>query len=65
MGYWLGTLIFFIIQVIVTVCINVFDKKPSHGLSHTLAITAVVQCWFLWSIVYMAQMHPLIQPGNK
>jgi hypothetical protein len=31
MGYWLGTLIFFIIQVIVTVCINVFDKKPSHG----------------------------------
>lgn len=65
MGFWLGTLFFFLIQVAVTLGINFFSKKPSNGLSHLLAITSIIQCWFVWTIVYIAQMHPLIQPGNK
>lgn len=31
MGYWLGTLCFFAIQVIVTLCINAFSKRSSKG----------------------------------
>lgn len=64
MGYWLGTLLFAIIQGIVSIGINVFSKKQSNGLSQVLAITSIVQCWIMWSVVYMAQMHPLIQPGG-
>ena len=78
MGYWLGTLCFAAVQLLVIVCINTFEKKSRHGcetalqgsvceyhlcaarhsyrscalprprrLAHTLAITAVVQCWML------------------
>jgi hypothetical protein len=31
MGYWLGTLLFIIIQGIVSIGINVFSKKQSNG----------------------------------
>jgi hypothetical protein len=31
MGYWLGTLLFAIIQGIVSIGINVFSKKQSNG----------------------------------
>ena len=31
MSFWLGTLCFFAVQVIVTVCINAFSKRSSKG----------------------------------
>lgn len=31
MAYWVGTLIFVAIQVIATICINIFEKKSRHG----------------------------------
>lgn len=36
MGFWLGTLIFFLIQVVVTISINLFDKRPNKGCVHLL-----------------------------
>jgi V-type H+-transporting ATPase subunit e len=27
-----------------------------------LSITAVTCMWMMWAIIYMAQMHPLVQP---
>lgn len=65
MGFWFGTFIFFLIQVVVTVSINKWAKRPNKGLPHLLGITAVAQCWLVWAIMYMAQMHPLVQPGNR
>ena len=31
MSYWLGTLCFFVVQVIVTLGINIFSKRSSKG----------------------------------
>lgn len=31
MGYWVGTLIFVAIQVVVTICINTFEQRSRHG----------------------------------
>jgi hypothetical protein len=31
MGFWLGTLCFFLVQVVVTISINTFSKKSSKG----------------------------------
>jgi hypothetical protein len=35
---------------------------PHSGLN---TITDLLLLLYRWSIVYMAHMHPLIQPGNK
>jgi V-type H+-transporting ATPase subunit e len=65
MGFWLGTLIFFLIQVVVTGSINLFSKSPNKGLTHVMGCTAVFQCWLMWGIVYLAQLNPLIFPNYK
>jgi hypothetical protein len=31
MGYWIGTLVFLAIQVVVTLSINAFSKRSSKG----------------------------------
>ncbi|GBF97492.1 hypothetical protein Rsub_10415 [Raphidocelis subcapitata] len=64
MSYWIGTLCFVAVQIIVTLCINLFSKRSSKGLPHILAITSVVQCWFMWTIVYLAHKNPLVQPAG-
>ena len=67
MGFWLGTLLFFLIEVVVALSINLFSRNPKNGngLNHLLAGTAIVQAWSLWAIFWVAQLHPLIQPGKE
>jgi V-type H+-transporting ATPase subunit e len=65
MGFWLGTLVFFLIQVVVTGAVNFYGKPGNKGLPHIMAFTAVFQCWLMWAIVYIAQMHPLVNPEYK
>lgn len=65
MGFWLGTLAFFLIQVVATGCVNWFGPRGNKGLLHIMACTAVFQCWLMWGIVYLAQLNPLIMPEYK
>lgn len=65
MGFWLGTLVFFLIQIVVTGAVNWFAKPGNKGLTHIMAFTAVFQCWLMWAIVYMAQVNPLILPEYR
>ncbi len=65
MGFWLGTLVFFLIQVVITLGINWFGTPGNKGLPHIMAFTAVFQCWLMWGIVFLAQLNPLIMPEYK
>ena len=33
-----------------------------EALVHVLVLTAVVCMWLAWAIVYLAQVHPLVNP---
>ncbi|KAL6197697.1 hypothetical protein ACLB2K_033303 [Fragaria x ananassa] len=49
-----------IASLMVRICCS---RGASANLLHlTLVITAVVCCWIMWAIVYIAQMKPLIVP---
>ncbi|KAG2424535.1 hypothetical protein HXX76_014416 [Chlamydomonas incerta] len=65
MGFWLGTLVFFLIQIVATATINFVGKPGNKGLTHIMAFTTVFQLWFIWAIIYMAQMNPLVNPEYK
>ncbi|CAO2833280.1 unnamed protein product [Amaranthus hypochondriacus] len=64
MGFFVTTLIFLVIGIIASLCTRIcFNRGPSTNLFHqTLVITAIVCCWMMWAIVYLAQMKPLINP---
>lgn len=65
MGFWLGTLVFFIIQIVSTAGVNYFGKPGNKGLTHIMCFTTVFQLWFIWAIIYLAQMNPLVNPEFK
>jgi len=29
---------------------------------HAMYGTSVLCCWFMWAVIYIAQMHPLVRP---
>ncbi|KAL0037291.1 hypothetical protein WJX79_011090 [Trebouxia sp. C0005] len=60
-GLLAGSAFFIALEILFWFGIQFFCKG-GKGLTHTLYATAVVCCWMLWAIVYMAQMHPLITP---
>jgi len=62
MSFWLGTIIFALVQIIVSACIHVFSSKASKGLNHVMGLTAGFQLWMMWGIIYLAQLNPLIVP---
>ncbi|EFJ05418.1 hypothetical protein SELMODRAFT_103411 [Selaginella moellendorffii] len=64
MGFMVTTILFFGAALLGCLGFTFFyNKGPSMNLLHvTLVITAVVSCWMLWAIVYIAQMNPLINP---
>ncbi|KMT12842.1 hypothetical protein BVRB_4g089340 [Beta vulgaris subsp. vulgaris] len=64
MGFMVTTLIFAVIGVISSLFTRIcFNRGPSTNLFHlTLVNTAIVCCWMMWAIVYLAQMKPLINP---
>ncbi|KAG2609123.1 V-type proton ATPase subunit e1-like [Panicum virgatum] len=64
MGFWVSTVIFLLAGVVAylftLLCCN---RGPSTNLFHlTLVTTAVICCWMMYAIVYLAQMKPLINP---
>ncbi|KAJ7556491.1 hypothetical protein O6H91_05G085800 [Diphasiastrum complanatum] len=67
MGFFVTTLLFFAVGFVASVALPfLYNKGPSENLLHvTLVITAVVCCWLLWAIVYLAQLKPLINPILK
>ncbi|BFG27374.1 V-type proton ATPase subunit e1-like [Prunus yedoensis var. nudiflora] len=64
MGFVVTTLIFAMVGVIASLMVRICcGRGASANLLHlTLVITAVVCCWMMWAIVYVAQMKPLIVP---
>ncbi|XP_060975039.1 V-type proton ATPase subunit e1 [Cannabis sativa] len=64
MGFLITTLIFAVVGVIASLLVRICcNRTPSTNLLHlTLVVTAVVCCWMMWAIVYLAQMKPLIVP---
>ncbi|KAF4368486.1 hypothetical protein CsatB_027519 [Cannabis sativa] len=66
MGFVITTLIFAVVGIIASLLVQLcFSRNTSSSTSllHlTLVVTAVVCCWMMWAIVYLAQMKPLIVP---
>ncbi|KAL6784535.1 hypothetical protein ACKKBG_A02185 [Auxenochlorella protothecoides x Auxenochlorella symbiontica] len=63
MGFWLGTLIFALLELLGFGIVQASGAR--HGnklLKHTLVGTTVACCWMMWGIVYIAQLHPLMRP---
>jgi hypothetical protein len=66
MGFWLGTLVFVILELIgylaVKASIGARRGRPHELLGQVLLATTVVCCWLMWVIVYLGQMKPLVNP---
>ncbi|CAM6090800.1 unnamed protein product [Calypogeia fissa] len=64
MGFLLITLYYILAGLVVTAAIPIcFNKGPATNTLHILlVITAVICCYLLWAIVYLAQWHPLVVP---
>ncbi|XP_008803039.1 V-type proton ATPase subunit e1-like [Phoenix dactylifera] len=64
MGFWVTTLIFFLVGVVAALSVRLCcNGGPSTNLFHfTLVVTAIMCCWMMWAIVYLAQLKPLIVP---
>ncbi|XP_062113310.1 V-type proton ATPase subunit e1-like [Humulus lupulus] len=64
MGFVITTLIFAVVGIIASLLVRICcSRGASTNLLHlTLVVTAVVCCWMMWAIVYLAQMKPLIVP---
>ncbi|GBG86694.1 hypothetical protein CBR_g41757 [Chara braunii] len=67
MSFAIGTLVFLIVSFVGSLGVRLFyNQNPATNLLNiTLVNTAVVCCWLTWAIVYMAQMHPLVNPIRK
>ncbi|PRW39219.1 V-type proton ATPase subunit e1 [Chlorella sorokiniana] len=63
MGFWLGTVVFLVLEALGFSAVQ-FSSRPQSTklLNHTLVASTIICCWLMWSIVYLAQMHPLIRP---
>ncbi|KMZ75594.1 ATPase, V0 complex, subunit E [Zostera marina] len=64
MGFFVTSLIFLLVGVIAAIFVRLCcNRGPSTNLLHlTLVITAIICCWMMWAIVYLAQLKPLIVP---
>lgn len=50
------------LEAIFFVAVLITGRKGENALKHVLCITAVVCCWIMWAVVYIAQLHPLVRP---
>ncbi|CEF98740.1 ATPase, V0 complex, subunit e1/e2 [Ostreococcus tauri] len=43
---------------------HVESSAPAQRKSflHVMYLTSVFCCWFMWVVIYMAQMKPLVRP---
>ena len=62
MGFWGTTFAFVVLEGACAAYINATGIRGANHLKHVLSITAVTCMWMMWAIIYMAQMHPLVQP---
>jgi len=62
MGFWGTTFAFCVLEGACAAYINATGIRGANHLKHLLSVTAVVCMWMMWAIIYMAQMHPLVQP---
>ncbi|KAL2608444.1 hypothetical protein R1flu_027017 [Riccia fluitans] len=63
----LTTLYFAFASLVGTLCIKLgYDKGSAANKLHILLVnTAVICCYLMWAIVWMAQWNPLIVPILK
>lgn len=74
MGFWLGTLIFAVLEVVGFLTVEAvlgkqyrqedrrYGKIKNTRLAQTLVATTVICCWLMWTLVYIGQMYPLVSP---
>lgn len=65
MTLFTGTAFFVVLEVAFVAGIAVTGKgntKENQAFKYTLYSTAVICCWLMWALMYMAQMHPLVRP---
>jgi len=60
--YVLGCIIFVVIQIVGAILVPIFAPKGETALAQVMLATSVVCCWSLWSIFFLAQLHPLVVP---
>lgn len=65
MSFFLGTFLFCLLEAAFVGYVYTTTKTAPHQtrLFHlTLYSLAVFCCWMMWGLMYMAQMHPMINP---
>eukprot|EP00892_Ulva_mutabilis_P011810 jgi/Ulvmu1/9000/UM005_0091.1 len=65
MGWWIGTVIFAGFYVLVAGLVQLLGRKGENTLKHLMVGTSVFCCWYMWSIMWWAQMYPFIRPVLK
>ena len=61
-GFWLTTFLFLGLEGVLFAYVRATGVRGTNQLRHALAATTVICMWMMWSIVYLAQMNPLIVP---
>jgi len=67
MGLFTGTLVFLALEAVFVLWVVATTGRsgPKANLQFTLYTTAVVCCWMMWAMMYIAQSKPLIRPTFK
>ncbi|XP_024389071.1 V-type proton ATPase subunit e1 [Physcomitrium patens] len=67
MGFFLISLYFLLSGLVGSLCVKVcYNKGPSTNMLNVVLVnTAVICCWLMWAIVWLAQWKPLINPVLK
>ncbi|KAK9804131.1 hypothetical protein WJX73_002994 [Symbiochloris irregularis] len=62
-SFWATTAAFVGIEILLAAGLFLFGgRKGDIGLKQLFAGLTVFCAWMMWAIIYIAQLHPLIQP---
>ncbi|ORZ05970.1 ATP synthase subunit H-domain-containing protein [Lobosporangium transversale] len=63
-----GLLIVFVFAVVVALSSASYlftPRGPNQTVIRTALIMTLVSCFLMWSITYLAQLHPLMRPRHS
>ncbi|ABO97007.1 F-ATPase family transporter: protons (vacuolar) [Ostreococcus lucimarinus CCE9901] len=62
MGFWFTTLAFAALEGVFYAYVQGSAPAARRSFLHVMYGTSVFCCWFMWAVIYMAQMTPLVRP---